>query len=204
MTKSARGAIDQLDAARDADLLGRARAGQPAALEQLVERALGIARRYSAAVCGAAPDREDALQEALMQTFRHARGIREPRSFRAWLYRAVKNACLIGRRRSALGRVTSSLDERAGVDAIDPAGAVDDLLAARQDRERLHAALAARPPAYREIVFLRDLEGLSTREVARVLAISEPNVKVRLHRAHTQLRRRLENTNIPPTPSTRR
>jgi RNA polymerase sigma-70 factor (ECF subfamily) len=170
------------------------RAGSP---ELLVERALGIARR-SAAVCGAAPDREDAVQEALMQTFRHARGIREPRAFRSWLYRAVKNACLIGRRRSGVRHALSSLDEDGSAEAIDPSRAVDDLLVAEQDRARLQAALAALSAAYREMIFLRDLEGLSTREVARVLGITEPNVKVRLHRAHVQLRRQLEGTKPRP------
>lgn len=176
---------------RDAALLDRVRAGEASALDELLGRALGIARRYSAAVCGQAPDREDAVQEALLQTFRHAHGIREPRAFRSWLYRAVKNACLIGRRRSA-GRPVSSLDAGGGVEAVDPGRAADDRLLAAEDRERVRAALAALPASYREAVFLRDFEGLSTREVARVLRITEANVKVRLHRAHVQLRRRLQ------------
>jgi RNA polymerase sigma-70 factor (ECF subfamily) len=186
--------IDPPTAETDADhvaaLLGRARSGEAAALDELIGRALGIARRYSAAVCGQAPDREDAVQEALMQTFRHARGIREPRAFRSWLYRAVKNACLIGRRRKAV----VPIDEDGRQEAIDPSRGADELVSADEDRERVHAALAALSPAYREVVFLRDLEGLSTREVARVLGITEPNVKVRLHRAHTRLRKQLAET----------
>jgi RNA polymerase sigma-70 factor (ECF subfamily) len=176
---------------RDAALLDRVRTGEPAALDELLGRALGIARRYSAAVCGQAPDREDAVQEALLQTFRHARGIREPRAFRSWLYRAVKNACLIGRRRTAVARATSSLEDHAA-EAVDPTRPVDDRLLAEEDRERVRQALAALSPAYREAVFLRDFEGLSTREVSRVLGITEANVKVRLHRAHAHLKRRLE------------
>lgn len=183
---------DPAGAGREAILLDRARAGEPEALDELVARALAIARRYSAAVCGKAPDRDDAVQEALLQTFRHARRIREPRAFRSWLYRAVKNACLIGRRRPAVARVAASLDEAGAPDAVDPARAADDRLAVEQDRARVRAALAALPPSYREAVFLRDFEGLSTREVARVLGITEANVKVRLHRAHAQLRRRLD------------
>jgi RNA polymerase sigma-70 factor, ECF subfamily len=175
----------------DAALLDRVRSGEPAALDELLGHALGIARRYSAAVCGQAPDREDAVQEALLQTFRHAHGIREPRAFRSWLYRTVKNACLIGRRRSG-SRAVSSLDENGRTDAVDPSRAADDRLLAAEDRDRVRFALAALPPSYREAVFLRDFEGLSTREVARVLRITEANVKVRLHRAHAQLRRRLE------------
>lgn len=179
------------DIRQDAALLQRAVNGEAKALDELLERALSIARRYSTAVCGRAPDREDAVQEALVQTFRHARGIREPRAFRSWLYRAVKNACLIGRRKAG-SKPTSAPGADAVLELVDPARAADDLVAAKEEKRRLQAALAALSPSYREAVFLRDLEGLSTKEVARVLDITEANVKVRLHRAHAQLRRQLE------------
>jgi RNA polymerase sigma-70 factor (ECF subfamily) len=168
-------------------MLTRIRSGDPSAIDELLASAEGIARRYSLAVCGRAADSDDAMQEALLQTFRHAGRIREPRAFRAWLYRTVKNACLIGRRRTAREQQESTPDGQV-IEPIDTGPAADDLLAAGEDRARVHDALAALPPAYREAVFLRDLEGLTTREVASVLRISEANVKVRLHRAHGKLR----------------
>jgi RNA polymerase sigma-70 factor (ECF subfamily) len=181
-------------------VLERVRAGDPAAIDELLSRAQGIARRYSQAVCGSAPDREDAVQEALLKTFRHAGTIREPRAFRAWLYRTVKNACLIGRRRNAIEKATDSLAE-AVEEPADAAPAADALLATTEARVRVRGALAQLRPTYREAVFLRDLEGLSTREVASVLRISEANVKVRLHRAHAQLRRQLGDEPAPPVTS---
>ena len=173
-----------------ARVLERIRAGDPAAIDELIDRAHGIARRYSLAVCGSAPDTDDAMQEALLQTFRHAREIREPRAFRAWLYRTVKHACLLGRRRTGVEALTGGLEDVADEPA-DASPAVDALVETEESRARVHDALARLRPAYREAVFLRDLEGLSTREVASVLGISEANVKVRLHRAHAQLRREL-------------
>jgi RNA polymerase sigma-70 factor (ECF subfamily) len=181
-----------------AAVLGRVRAGDPAAIEELLARAQAIARRYSQAVCGSAPDREDAMQEALLKTFRHAGRIREPRAFRAWLYRTVKNACLIGRRRTRLEQATASLDDEAAEPADLGPGA-DARLESAQARARMQEALARLRPAYREAVFLRDLEGLSTREVARVLGLTEANVKVRLHRAHAQLKRELGESPPPFT-----
>jgi RNA polymerase sigma-70 factor (ECF subfamily) len=171
-------------------VLERVRAGDAAAIDELIDRAHGIARRYSLAVCGSAADTDDAMQEALLQTFRHAREIREPRAFRAWLYRTVKHACLLGRRRTALDEVTGGLEDVSDEPA-DRSPASDVLVETEEARARVHEALARLRPAYREAVFLRDLEGLSTREVATVLGISEANVKVRLHRAHAQLRREL-------------
>lgn len=172
---------------RYAAVLARLRQGDASAIDDLLASAEGIARRYSLAVCGRAADSDDAMQEALLQTFRHAGRIREPRAFRAWLYRTVKNACLIGRRRTAREQQEGTAGEGT-VEPIDAGPAADEMLAAGQDRARVHDALAELPPAYREAVFLRDLEGLSTREVASVLRISEANVKVRLHRAHARLR----------------
>jgi RNA polymerase sigma-70 factor, ECF subfamily len=173
-----------------AAVLERIRRGDPEAIDDLLSRAQGIARRYSLAICGSAPDRDDAMQEALLKTFRHAKRIREPRAFRAWLYRTVKNACLVGRRRKAFEAVAASAGEEPA-DVPDRAMPADSALEAAETRAQIRAALARLRPAYREAVFLRDLEGLSTREVATVLGISEANVKVRLHRAHAELRREL-------------
>ena len=57
---------------------------------------------------------------------------------------------------------------------------------------RLRRALAALPPQARYIILLREIEGLSTREVAELMGISEANVKTRLHRARAMLRERLK------------
>lgn len=173
-----------------ARVLERVRGGDPQAIDDLLVRAQGIARRYSLAVCGSAPDSDDAMQEALLKTFRNARRIREPRAFRAWLYRTVKNACLIGRRLKAGEARPDPLDGSYG-ELADSAPDAESVLGTAEARVRVHGALARLRPAYREAVFLRDLEGLSTREVARVLNISEANVKVRLHRAHAALRGQL-------------
>ena len=160
-------------------------------------RAQEIAYRFSRVICGAgAADAEDAMQDALVNVYRHAAEIREPRAFRSWLYRTVKNACLIGRRRRVHepGRLLS-LDELMPDGEFPLASAArspEQLLADGRTRTRLRRALAALPPAFRMVVFLRDVEGLSTREVAQVMGISEDNVKTRLHRARLQLRRELE------------
>jgi RNA polymerase sigma-70 factor (ECF subfamily) len=87
-----------------------------------------------------------------------------------------------------------SLDEKVGspdrpmrIDAPDPGKNPEQLLNNAELRRRLRAALRALPAPSREIVFLREMEGLSTREVAKVMNISEDNVKTRLHRARVQL-----------------
>src|SRR5436190_13566585 len=80
------------------DLLRAASGGDEAAMERLLMRAQGIAWRFSTLVCGQTEDAEDATQEALVTTYRRAASIRHPEAFRAWLYRTVRNACLMRRR----------------------------------------------------------------------------------------------------------
>lgn len=173
--------------------------GDRPAMERLLMQAQEVAWRFSLTVCGHADDAEDVMQEALIKTYRHAAQIRDPDAFRPWLYRTVRNACLMGRRRKAHepARVESldepgwGLDETDGRDPADPGRSPEQLAGDSDVRARLRHALRALPGPYRAIVFLREMEGLSTREVATVMGISEDNVKTRLHRARAALQAEL-------------
>ena len=174
--------------------------GDPVALEALLVDAQEVAWRFSMAVCGHAEDAEDAMQEALVRTYRHIPQIRDPDAFRPWLYRTVRNACLMSRRkRVAEPKRVMSLDELLPstgdgplrIDPPSPLPTPEDTTARTRLRRRLKTAMSALPPPFRAVVFLRDMEGLSTRETAATLGISEDNVKARLHRARLVLRREL-------------
>lgn len=183
--------------AQESALVAAVRRGDEQALEALLMRAQEIAYRFSRVICGAgAADAEDAMQEALINVYRRANEIREPKAFRAWLYRTVKNACLIGRRKRVHEPTRLlSIDELMpgeGFPVPSRDRTPEQLAMDARARARLKRALAALPPAFRMTVFLRDIEGLSTREVAEVMDVSEDNVKTRLHRARLQLRRELE------------
>ena len=178
-----------------AGLVRAAATGDAEALDRLLMRAQEVAWRFSTSVCGHADDAEDAMQEALIKTYRYVGRIRDPRAFRPWLYRTVRNACLMGRRKKAgeparlqsLDGVLPGPDGRARPDAPHPGKNPEQLADNAGLRRRLRKALRTLPGSYRAIVFLREMEGLSTREVAKVMGISEDNVKTRLHRARVQL-----------------
>ena len=169
--------------------------------DRLVLEHLDAAHRFAIRLCGNANDAEDVMQDALLRTYRHVHRIQRPEAFRTWLFRTVRNACLMKRRRRVdePARMVS-LDDPGGGDGREQApreladrgkspetAAIDDWLGAR-----LRRALDALPPGYRVIVLLREMEGLSTREVAKVTGLSEANVKTRLHRARVMLRGALE------------
>lgn len=164
-------------------------------------RAQEVAYRFGLAVCGHTEDAEDVMQEALLKTYQHVRRIREPEAFRAWLYRTVKSACLMRRRRRVdEPRQMLSLDEllplpdgsQRALSVPDPSRGPEQTMSDARLRRELRKAFRLLPAGYRAIVFLREMEGLSTREVAQVLGISEANVKTRLHRAHLFLRKELQ------------
>ncbi len=184
-----------------AGLITAAAAGDASSLERLLMKAQEVAYRFSRTVCGGPSDAEDVMQEALLKTYRYVGRIHDPKAFRTWLYRTVRNACLMKRRRrTGEPRQMLSLDELLpsanGPSAgTEPAGSgrTPEAMAVNQALRRgLLTALKRLPPEYRVVVFLREIEGLSTREVSRVLKITEPNVKMRLHRARLFLRKQLE------------
>ena len=192
------------ESGRYEQLVREAVSGDRAAMERLLMRAQEVAFRFSLLVCGHPQDAEDVMQDALLKTYEHVGRIERPEAFRTWLFRTVRNACLMKRRRK--------VDEPAHVESIDagePPAAQDD--SARPSRidvaddakgpgdlavnawlgKRLRHALAQIAPADRMIVLMREMEGLSTREVSDITGFSEANVKQRLHRARVRLREHL-------------
>jgi RNA polymerase sigma-70 factor (ECF subfamily) len=182
-----------------AALVRDAATGDREAMERLLIRAQEAAYRFSLLVCGHSEDAEDVMQEALLKTYQHVTQISEPDAFRTWLYTTVRNACLMKRRRHA-GEPQSFVSLEQGVDGpdgtmavelADPARRVDQRLSERWTSDRLRDALKRLSPVHRTIVVMREIEGLTTKEVATITGISEANVKTRLHRARLMLRRHL-------------
>jgi RNA polymerase sigma-70 factor (ECF subfamily) len=170
-------------------------------MEQLLMRAQEVAYRFSLLVCGHPTDAEDVMQDALLKTYQYINRIDQPDAFRTWLYTTVRNACLMKRRRRAgepaqFVSLEHGIDGRAGgtgaVDVAAESRPIDQRLIDDWMDARLRDALKKLPPEYRMIVVMREMEGLSTREVAAVTGYSEANVKTRLRRARLMLRHHLE------------
>lgn len=173
----------------DEALLGAARQGDRAALETLLERYQARIYRYGLRMCGDPEDAKDVLQDTMLAMARRVEALQAARALPAWLYTVARSFCIKRRRahpaRPALGDVDVARR------AADPARGPEEQVAGRQLEAALAAAIAALNPAQRDVLVLRDIEGIGAAEVADVLGIRVAAVKSRLHRARIALRDRL-------------
>lgn len=179
------------DAADDEALLQAAKGGDAAALERLLERHQAQIFRFGVNMCRSTEDAKDVLQDTLLAMARGVRDFRGASSLSTWLYTIARSFCIKKRRRSKHApEVERSLDESHAFTADEAAGP-DDALVSKQVREALEEAIADLPPMYREVLLLRDAEGLTAPEVAEVLGLTVQAVKTRLHRARAAVRERV-------------
>jgi RNA polymerase sigma-70 factor (ECF subfamily) len=182
----------------DAELLEAIRKDAPGAFEAFVDRYGGRILAFGMRVCGEREDARDVLQDTLFQAYRRLRQLEHPEALRSWLYRVAANACLMRRRRGgyATDREVSLDDLRPEsvrpTEIPDPSALPDAVAARRELQERLAGAVSDLPASLRIVLVMRDMEQLSTAEVAEALGIGEPAVKMRLHRARLKVRERLE------------
>jgi RNA polymerase sigma-70 factor (ECF subfamily) len=174
--------------AGEARLLERAGAGDRRALEQLLERASAPAWRWSRGFCRNEDDAADLVQDVLHALLRSLSRFRGDASLSTWTYVVARRAC--ARRRSQAARM-GSLDAPAAArlrEHPDPAPGPARRVEHRQLAERLERAIAALPMPQREVLVMRDVEGLSAAEVGEALGLGERAVKSRLHRARLAVR----------------
>lgn len=140
-------------------------------------------------------DAADATQEVFLRVTRSVLGFRGEAAFGTWLHRVTVNVCatMLRRRGDARARGQSAGHEPfaipgARTEASDDTD-VEATVLGTTEAGAVLAALRALPDGDRAIITLRDLDGLTTREAAAVLGVSESVAKVRLHRAHARLRK---------------
>jgi RNA polymerase sigma-70 factor (ECF subfamily) len=203
---TAAASVDARVAGADIWFIERLRAGEEAAFDRLVEERSGDIYALLYRLTEDPEEARDLTQETFLQAFRNIAHFRGDADLRTWLYRIAVNQARNRwrwwkrRRRD----VTVSLDQSGGGDSdsnstplsarlSDKEARNPEQLALAREREQvLTVALRALSRAYREVVVLRDIEGLSYEEVATALEISVGTVKSRLSRGRLELRRRLE------------
>lgn len=164
----------------DPGTIEAAKSGDVEALGRVLACSRQDLRRYAEYHC-VVNDVEDAVQEALLITARRIRQLRDASALSSWMFRIVKRECNRMRRGWRL-LTNQEIDE-----AIMPVVTPD----ANEWRVEIGRAMAELPPHYREILLMRDVEGLSLNEIAGLLQLQLAATKSRLHRARSVMRRYL-------------
>ena len=193
------------DVATDIELVRRIKAGDELGFEEMVRRY--HARVYSLAygVLRNPQDSEEATQDAFLTLYRKIGTFDESRKFFSWFYRvALNSAYSRARRRQAVPTVSIedrlpkfSGDGHFAVDVPDWSVKIEDEVAARELAARAGEFIAELPPAYRDVIWMNDVEEMTATEIAETLEISIPAFKSRLHRARLYVRQRLSEVSTP-------
>ena len=177
----------------DAGLIAQAQAGKLEAFEELARRHTQLIYRTLMAILGNQADAQDAMQDVFLSAFKHIGGFQGRSKFSTWLVSIARNAAL------------QRLRHRKDVESLDEGWYEEDrdfrprqIRAWEDNPERRYSNLETRqliekgilelPMKYRVVVMLRDIEQLSTDEVARQLGLSVPTAKIRLLRGRLMLR----------------
>ena len=169
------------------ELIEAAVAGDLAAFEAVVRRYERLVLVTALRLLGEMEDAKDASQEVFLRLYRNLGKLERTGNLPAWLYRVTVNVCHDVRRKRP---VEAQVDE---LDAV-PAGTPDPQRAAgdAERRRALDLSLRQLPERERTAIVLRDLEGLSTEEVARVMGTSEATVRSQICQARVKMRGFLE------------
>lgn len=198
----------------DLRLVAALRLGDEAAFGQLVDQYYGAMRRLAVVYVGDYAVAEEVVQETWLGVLNGLARFEGRSSLKTWVFRILTNIAKTRSQREGRSLPFSAFafadeDDEPAVDADrfqgpdgrypghwasapDSWGDLDEHIFSQQTRAMIDKAIQTLPPAQRQVITLRDIEGWSSDEVCNVLGLSETNQRVLLHRARSKVRRALE------------
>ena len=187
------------------DLIHKAKDGDPRAFTELVKKYESTVYNFAFKVCRDKEQASETLQDTFVNVYRKLDQFNNKAKFSTWLYQIVTNNCLMKRRRSKLEKSSVSMEstevvsEEPMYDHRVPSihsvplwrDTPQDEIIKKELRAHLDEAILKLPMDYRIVFILRDVEGKSSEEAAKILQLSVPAVKSRLRRARMFLRKEL-------------
>ncbi len=188
------------DSFDDDALVEGLRTGSARHADFFVRSNIGAMRAVARRILGGDAFADDCVQEAFLKAFQKIGGFEGRSTLKTWLHRITVNEALMKL------RVLKRLDERpidllmpefdgnaCRIEAAWPSlASTEDILERESTRALVMAKIHELPDSYRIVLLMRDIEELDTAEVAELLDITQGNVKVRLHRARSALKKLLE------------
>lgn len=185
--------------ARTKALVIKASDGDALAFDALVRGHQDAIYRMARHVCAAAPGEvDDVFQDTFLTAFKKLKQFRGDADLKTWLYRIASNLCLMRYRKKAARPEVPMLDRPDDEGNVVPADfpeaapALEEAARRKEITDAVASSLAELPVDYRLVLTLRDVEGLSAEETAKILKLSVPAVKSRLHRGRLFLRDRFQ------------
>lgn len=177
---------------QEAKIIRRIQKGDINAYEALVTEYEKNVYNLALRMTGNAEDAADMSQEAFIKAYNSLEGFRGDSKFSVWLYRIVSNVCLdFLRRQSRRPAVSLSMEDEDGedvqLDIPDETQSPEILLERSETRDAVRRALELLPDEQRQILLLREIQGLSYEEIAAALDIETGTVKSRIFRARKKL-----------------
>ena len=175
-------------------LIESAQNGDRKALGELVKLYEQTVYNFSFKICRNRERAEHTMQETFLSMVKNLHQFSGESKLSTWLYRVVANHCLMLARSEHKYGFTSLDDEDAFIDEKNIADwkvTPDNVTENNELKVMLDEAIEKLAPEYRVVFMLRDVEGLSTEETAKIVELSVPAVKSRLHRARAFLRNEL-------------
>jgi RNA polymerase sigma-70 factor (ECF subfamily) len=201
-------------ASEEIALVAALRAGDERAFVQLIDLYGAGMRRFALSIVRNAAVADEVVQEAWLGVLRGLERFEGRATLKTWIFRIVANTAKTRAERESRSVPFSTFADEAAEDepSVDPSRFRNprfpggwttfpepwDHLEAHETRAVIAAAIERLPPAQRQVISLRDVEGWSAEEVCNVLELSESNQRVLLHRARSKVRAELEQ-HLQPT-----
>lgn len=181
----------------DTELVEMLKLGNVEAFGELVKRYSEKAHHLALRITRNEEDAEEVLQDVFTNVFRKIESFKGDSAFSSWLYRITANTSFMKLRKRkqhaaiSLEEISMSVKENWVANRTDSCD-IDYLSTRHELRAQLETAIVQLPEEYKTIFVLRDVDGISNEEVAKLLDVTVPAVKSRLHRARLMLRKSLQ------------
>lgn len=177
----------------DTQIIERTLDGEPEAFSLLVRRWERQIYCLTLRMLGRDEEAKDATQETFLSAYRNLSKFRGEAKFSSWIYRIALNVC--NTRLRGRSKVTISLDEQRETTGFELAANIDDLSRGIQQEQvasHVRRALSGLPAEMRQVIIMKEYEGLKFSEIAVILGIPISTVKTRMYTGLSELRKRLE------------
>lgn len=181
----------------DLELIAEFQKGNESSFEELIQRYSNKVYSLASRLTRNNEDAEEVLQDVFVTVYRKIAGFEGKSSFSSWLYRVTVNAAFMKLRKRRQDHSVSLEDLMSQIHVVPALRSpehvhVDSISIKNEMLEALEQAIQKLPDEYRPVFILRDVDGLTSREVGKILDLTVPAVKSRLHRSRLMLRRKLQ------------